>query len=176
MNFDIAVNGRPWKVAIEPTEQAGQFSVVVKGRTRVIDASWIDADTLSLIEGAAAREIRIHRRDGSIGVAIDGRVFEAVVSKRGRERFSLPLGRKTPPDPVSSSAGGTCAITSPMPGRVVRVLVGVGDRVTARQPVVIVEAMKMENELRSPGDGVVKEVNVREGAAIDAGAVLVVIE
>ena len=176
MNFDIAVNGRPWKVAIEPTEHAGHFSVVVKGRKRVIDASWIDADTLSLIEGAAAREVRIHRRDGSIGVAIDGRVFEAVVSKRGREGFSLPLGRRTPPDPVSSLAGGKCAIKSPMPGRIVRVLVGVGDRVTAWQPVVVVEAMKMENELRSPGDGVVKEVNVQEGAAIDAGVVLVVIE
>lgn len=171
MNFDIAVNGRPWKVAIEPTEHTGQFSVVVKGKKRVIDASWIDADTLSLIDGSAAREVRIHRRDGSIGVAIDGRVFEAIVALERRQGpRTTGAGRDVSP------ADGRCVIKSPMPGRIVRVLVGVGDRVTARQPVVIVEAMKMENELRSPGDGVVKEINIQEGAAIDAGAILVVIE
>ena len=58
-----------------------------------------------------------------------------------------------------------------MPGRIVRVLVAVGDRVTARQPVVVVEAMKMENELRAPRDGVVKEVSVHAGAAVETGAV-----
>ena len=63
-----------------------------------------------------------------------------------------------------------------MPGRVMRVLVAVGDRVTARQGVVVVEAMKMENELRAPKDGVVKEVLVAPGAAVETGAVLVVIE
>jgi biotin carboxyl carrier protein len=63
-----------------------------------------------------------------------------------------------------------------MPGRVLRVLVGVGDRVTARQPVVVVEAMKMENELRSPRDGVVTEVLVAPGAAVESNAVLMVID
>ena len=63
-----------------------------------------------------------------------------------------------------------------MPGRVVRVLVSIGDRVLAGQPIVVVEAMKMENELRSPKDGVVREVNVQAGGAVEARAVLVVIE
>jgi biotin carboxyl carrier protein len=71
---------------------------------------------------------------------------------------------------------GSRAVKAPMPGRIVRVLVAVGDRVTARQGLLVVEAMKMENELGSPKDGVVKELNVQEGAAVDAGAVLVVIE
>ena len=62
-----------------------------------------------------------------------------------------------------------------MPGRVVRVLVAVGDRVVARQGVVVVEAMKMENELRTPRDGTVKEISVAPGAAVDSGAVLLVI-
>jgi biotin carboxyl carrier protein len=62
-----------------------------------------------------------------------------------------------------------------MPGRIVRVLVAVGDRVTARQGVVVVEAMKMENELRAPGDGIVKEVAAKPGAVVESGAVLVVI-
>jgi biotin carboxyl carrier protein len=63
-----------------------------------------------------------------------------------------------------------------MPGRVVKLLVRVGDEVGARQGVVVVEAMKMENELRAPRDGRVVEVRVTEGASVDANAVLVVIE
>ena len=63
-----------------------------------------------------------------------------------------------------------------MPGRVVRVLVAPGDRVAARQGLVIVEAMKMENELRSPKDGLVKTVSATEGLSVEAGTVLVVVE
>jgi biotin carboxyl carrier protein len=63
-----------------------------------------------------------------------------------------------------------------MPGRVVRVLVQPGDAVEARQPVVVVEAMKMENELRSPKAGRVKDVAVAAGTSVEAGRVLVVID
>ena len=63
-----------------------------------------------------------------------------------------------------------------MPGRIVRVLVKVGDRVTARQGIVVVEAMKMENVLRAPADGIVKEIRVNAGSTVEAGAVLVVLD
>jgi biotin carboxyl carrier protein len=63
-----------------------------------------------------------------------------------------------------------------MPGRIARVLVAPGDEVAARQGVVVVEAMKMENELRSPKAGRVKDVAVAPGALVEAGRVLVVIE
>jgi biotin carboxyl carrier protein len=63
-----------------------------------------------------------------------------------------------------------------MPGKVVRVPVAVGDIVRARQPVVVVEAMKMENELRASRDGTVAEIHVREGMSVDAGALLLVIQ
>ena len=63
-----------------------------------------------------------------------------------------------------------------MPGRVVRVLVAPGDDVEARQAVVVVEAMKMENELRAPRAGKVREVNVAAGTSVEAGRVLAVIE
>jgi biotin carboxyl carrier protein len=62
-----------------------------------------------------------------------------------------------------------------MPGKVVRVLVRPGDTVRARQPLVVVEAMKMENELRAPRDGTVSDVTAREGASVEAGALLVVL-
>jgi pyruvate carboxylase subunit B len=63
-----------------------------------------------------------------------------------------------------------------MPGKIVRVLVRPGDRVSARQGLVVVEAMKMENELRAAADGRVKTVAVKEGQSVDAGAVLVDID
>jgi biotin carboxyl carrier protein len=63
-----------------------------------------------------------------------------------------------------------------MPGRIVKVLVKPGDHVAARQGLIIVEAMKMENELRAPGPGTVTEVKVAQGASVEANAVLIVME
>jgi biotin carboxyl carrier protein len=71
---------------------------------------------------------------------------------------------------------GEARIVAPMPGRVVRVLVAPGDEVAARQGIVVVEAMKMENELRAPRPGRVKDVNVAPGAPVEAGRILAVIE
>lgn len=71
---------------------------------------------------------------------------------------------------------GVVAVTSPMPGRVVRVLVAEGTVVEAGQGLVVVEAMKMQNELKAPKPGRVVEVQAREGAAVTAGEVLVSLE
>ncbi len=178
MNVEVSVDGRPWKVAIEPAEQPGKVVVTIKGTRRIVDASWIDDDTLSLVDGADVREIRIHRRaNGAVGVELGGRTYETVVSaKRGRVQFSDSATGKIAPDPFSGTVStASVVIKAPMPGRIVRVLVAVGDRVVARQGVVVVEAMKMENELRTPRDGTVKEVAVAPGAAVDSGALLLVI-
>lgn len=182
MNVDVAVNGRMWKVALEPAEAPATFTVTIKGNSRVIDASWIDADTLSLIDGGAAREIRLQPvGENSVGVEIGGKLYEARMSaadarlpRAGDVGAAGAVGALGAMGAVGAR-GFTHAVTVPMPGRVVRVLVAVGERVTARQGVVVVEAMKMENELRTPEDGVVKEVLVVPGAAVEAGAVLVVV-
>jgi biotin carboxyl carrier protein len=76
----------------------------------------------------------------------------------------------------ASLAAGTQRVLAPMPGKVVKVLVKAGDEVKARQGLVVVEAMKMENELRSPKDGRVSDVLVAEGASVEAGRLLVVVE
>jgi biotin carboxyl carrier protein len=67
-------------------------------------------------------------------------------------------------------------VLAPMAGRIARVLVKAGDAVTARQGLVVVEAMKMENELRAPRAGIVTDVRAAEGALVEANAVLVIIE
>ena len=89
------------------------------------------------------------------------------VSVDGRRRRGGPDG--------AAGGDGEQAVTAPMPGRVVRVLVAPGDTVAARQGVVVVEAMKMENELRTPKAGVVKDVAVTPGTLVEAGRVLVVV-
>ena len=71
---------------------------------------------------------------------------------------------------------GVQRVSAPMPGRVIRVLVKPGDAVTAGQGLVVVEAMKMENELVSPKSGTVQDVTVAEGQSIEAGRLLVIVE
>jgi len=66
-------------------------------------------------------------------------------------------------------------IVAPMPGKIVRVLVRTGEAVRARQPLVVIEAMKMENELRAAGSGTVAEIQVTDGQSVEAGALLAVI-
>jgi biotin carboxyl carrier protein len=177
MNVDVLVNRRPWKVAVVPAEHAGTFTITIKGKSRVVDASWIDGDTLSLIDAGTAREIRLHTRaDGSVGVEFGGKVYEALVVPPEARLKSRPTGAGLSTVAPEGAKVDAASIKAPMPGRVVRVLVAVGDHVTAKQPVVVVEAMKMENELRTPRDGVVKEVHVTPGAAVESGAVLIVVD
>jgi biotin carboxyl carrier protein len=97
---------------------------------------------------------------GSVAVAVtmNGRVRGAWRQARG------------------AAGSGPLRIVAPMPGKVVRILVKAGDAVRARQPVVVVEAMKMENELRADRDGTVAEIHTAEGMSVDAGALLIVIQ
>jgi biotin carboxyl carrier protein len=171
MTFDIDVNGRSRMVSVEPAA-ASRYRVVVDGRPHDIDVARVEAFGLSLLldgDGGVSREVQVAPA-GPVGlmlVRIEGRTVTATVNGRRTGRTAAD---------VSTGAGGPQAVLAPMPGRVVRVLVGVGDAVTARQAVVVVEAMKMENELRSPKDGRVKEVAVAAGASVEAGRILVVIE
>ncbi len=177
MNVDVMVNGRPLKVAIEPAGEPGKLTVTIKGKTRVVDASWVDADTLSLVDAGVVREIRFHAREeaGAVGVEIGGTLYEAIASNRATGATGATRAMGATGAVGTSAPASAASVKAPMPGRIVRVLVGVGDRVAARQPVVVVEAMKMENELRSPRDGVVTQVLVAPGAAVESGAVLIVV-
>lgn len=116
----------------------------------------------SILQAGASFEVRLsHDR-----LEVDGHpVRYAVEDPRQWKRSSALAG-----------AGGRASITAPMPGKVVRILVAVGDIVTAGQGIVVMEAMKMQNELKSPVDGVVARLAVAENEGVSAGAVLAVIE
>ena len=132
---------------------------------------------LSDIEGSPVRMVKIGTN-----------VYRVVVQKRqGRGRYTLwvdgyrfeteALDERTRAirDLSAASAGpvGPAPIVAPMPGLIVRVSVKVGDKVEAGQGIVVMEAMKMENELRATAAGVVKSVEVAAGTAVEKGALLV---
>lgn len=113
-------------------------------------------------------------------VTLDGQAFAGAASVAGvaaavevrtaqAEALAGALGKR------AGGASGSL-LKAPMPGRVVRVLVAVGQAVERGAPVVIVEAMKMENEMHAPASGTVLKVHVAEGATVDAGQLLVELE
>ena len=81
-----------------------------------------------------------------------------------------------PAAPVASTPAGADAMPSPMPGNILRILVNVGDTVSENQPLMILEAMKMENDIPATGDGEVAEIRVKKGDAVETDAVLIVLK
>jgi len=170
MTFEVDISGRTRTVGVERTA-AGRYRVVLDGVAHDLDAARVGRYGLSLLDGQTGVSCEIQVTPGSargeLLVSLAGRTIVATVNARrtGRARAD-----------GAGAAHGEQALTAPMPGRVVRVLVAAGDQVTVRQGLVVVEAMKMENELRSPKAGRVKELNVAPGASVEAGRVLLVIE
>jgi biotin carboxyl carrier protein len=170
MTFDLEIDGAAATVTIEATGP-GRYAVVVDGTRHDVLAERVGEFGLSVILGEASQASReLHVVPGGAAgewlVSLDGRSVPVAVNGRSRRR-------------ARDDGGGTAgarAVVAPMPGRVVRVLVSPGDEVQARQPLVVVEAMKMENELRSPKAGTVREVSVAAGTSVEAGRVLVVVE
>ncbi len=133
----------------------------------IVDATRIDAHLLSLLIGHDSHEVTLATDAiGQTTATVGGVPVPAALNSRRR------WGKK---DAGGASGSGPQRLTAPMPGKVVRVLVKPGDTVTARQPLVVIEAMKMENELRAARDGVVAEVQAREGQSVDAGMLLLVV-
>ena len=171
MTFEIEINARSRTVSVERTGP-GRYRVTVDGRAHEVDAVRAGAYGLSLLlDGGSnvSREVQVAPANarGALLVALDGRTVSATVNARRTGRGGAE---------GSTHAHGEQAIVAPMPGRVVRVLVSIGDDVAARQPVVVVEAMKMENELRSPRAGTVTDVRVSEGMLVEAKKVLLTVE
>jgi biotin carboxyl carrier protein len=168
MQYEVEIAGRRRQVVV--TRAGDGFAVSVDGRTRQVDAARIDAHTLSLVvDSVWSADVSIVADPVSGQLTVHVGSFPIAVTLNGRRRW----GRR---DEGAGSGTGPQRLVAPMPGKVVRVLVKVGDLVTARQPVVVVEAMKMENELRASREGMVADIHVREGMSVDAGALLLVIQ
>ena len=139
------------------------------------------------------REYELETSEPEPGVFLfkhEGRVFEAVVTRPGArgKATHVRIGsdefeiRLTDPKRLRGTlregehADGIVEITTAMPGKVVRVLVEAGAEIAKGDGVLVVEAMKMQNELKSPKDGRIKEIRVTDGATVAAGDILATIE
>jgi biotin carboxyl carrier protein len=154
-----------------PSAGSGQglFEVRLRGRVHVVDAFGHDHGTLSLIVDTASYSAMLDWRSGTkVNVRLRHSTFPLEVLDERKLRLRRAAGR--------FAAEGRQAVASPMPGKVVKVLVREGDEVKAGQGLVVVEAMKMENELKSPKDGKVVEVLAVEGQAVEANAKLCTVE
>ena len=166
------MNGRTRSIAIERADGPDRFRVTVDGHATLVDVQRTGQFGLSLLfpddaHGGVRVSLAPGTAPGELLAYLGGRTVPVVVNGRRTGRAATDTG---------AGADGEQKVTAPMPGRVVRVLVAPGDIVEARQPIIVVEAMKMENELRSPKAGQVKDVTVAAGASVEAGRVLAVIE
>jgi biotin carboxyl carrier protein len=145
-------------------------TVLIDGDAHSVDFRSIDGTTLySLLLDNASWEVLVERTGDEYRVLIDGELHVVnVQDERTRKLAKVEAQFSGPP--------GEFSIKAPMPGLVHGVGVSVGDTVEAKQGIVVLEAMKMQNELRTPRAGVVKEIRVKEGEAVNQGQVLVVIK
>lgn len=176
MTFDVAIGGTVRTVSI--VRKGGVLHVELNGRPHVVDARRVGDAVISMLvqlDGAAAPTRSVDAALASKAAADEFDVHLDGVTIPLQIRQAGSFGRQKKDGP-GGQASGPQRLTAPMPGKVVRVLVKPGDAVTARQGLVVVEAMKMENELRAARDGRVRDVSVREGQSVDAGAVLLVVE
>lgn len=117
-----------------------------------------------LTENGLSFEVLMERRDSEIEVEL------------AQRRFRFASGADSPSVQRRGKGSGRLEVKSPMPGKVVKVLVEKGATVSAGQPILLFEAMKMQNELRSPQDGVVSQIAVEAGQAIEARERLYILE
>jgi biotin carboxyl carrier protein len=186
MQFRIEVGEKTRNVVVQ--REGERFTITIDGRAHIVDARRLDAETLSLLVGNAAQGNT--PADAAQGDTAAVRSVEAAIAP-GREAgaFLISVNGQAVPvqmriggagrrgrDAGGAAGAGPQKVVAPMPGKVVRVLVKPGDEVKAKQGLVVVEAMKMENELKAARAGRVRDVLVTEGRSVDAGAVLVIVE
>lgn len=142
----------------------GGFEVQIDGHTAAADVVVL-GDTLSIIVDGKVIDLTLEGKLPKVGVVTGGkRVYLEVESDRTKAANAAKS---------KGGAGGDDLVCSPMPGRVLKLLVSVGDEVAVNQPLIVVEAMKMENDLRAGKAGRIEQIFVQAGAAVEAGAKLV---
>jgi biotin carboxyl carrier protein len=166
VKYVATVGGRP--VVVDVTGSGGRYVVTVGDQAFEIDARRTAPGIYSLLVGGASWVADVVERDGVRVVDVGGESYEVQVEEQTRWTIRTRGG----------AAGGAHGQTllAPLPGKITHVAVRPGDRVAAGDTLVVIEAMKMENEFKASAAGTVAEVRVQPGQAVNPGDVLVVVE
>lgn len=163
-----------------------KLTIELAGKSRLVELTRGDQGTACSIDGAAMQADIAKIGPGTYSILIGGRSLEVrvephaqslVVSVAGRE-YSVKV--HDPREWRGKRAGalqseGRQQVLAPMPGKVIRILAKAGEKIEAGQGVVVVEAMKMQNEVRAPKSGQIEKVLVAEGQSVNAGEVLAIV-
>lgn len=163
MKYITRVNNDEYEIEIGPDGE-----VLVNGQPYQMDFHQIPGGVVSLLLNNRSLEAVVEERDGDWEVLIKGELYTATVQDERAYRLAMARG-------TGAGVDGEASVLSPMPGIIIAVPVAAGDTVQQGDKLVILESMKMENELRAPRDGVVTQVNVQAGASVEKNQVLVVI-
>ena len=167
MKFEAQVEGEQAAVPIEVAGADGRYQVDLEGQVWQVDGRRVAEGTWSLVIDGASMAVDVTEEDGAVVVQVDGETYRIRVEEETRYIIRTRGG-------AAATAGQV--LKAPMPGRVVLVEVEVGRVVKPGDGLIILEAMKMENEFKATAAGTVKEVRVQTGQTVNPGDVLVVIE
>ena len=167
MIYEVTIAEKTYRVELVRAGEDGAWACKLNGRDFPMDVVAVQEGVLSLLTNGKSYEVKQEIVGAETNVAVGHERFPVTVrdprSFRSRSR-------------AGASEQGVKKITAPMPGKVVRILAAVGAQVEAGQSVIVIEAMKMQNELKAPKTGTVKKINAVEGAAVEAGQSLAEIE
>lgn len=161
MRYSVSVHGKAFEV--EVTAGASGWHCRLNGHDMPVDFATLSDGSASLLINGKSFDIS---RDSDGGIFVGTQRYEVTVvdprSWQGRVRESSHIG----PQRLSAS----------MPGKIVRILAREGDDIQAGQGIIVIEAMKMQNEIKSPRTGRLQKLMVREGANVNPGEVLAIVE
>ena len=166
MIYEVTIDGKMHRVELARGPEA-RLRCVLDGRELNLDAVEAGRDVLSIVIDGRAWEVKRERVSGEMHLVIAGERYAAEIRDPRSFRARKAAG---------AGLEGPKKLVSPMPGKVVRVLVAQGAEVEAGQGVIVVEAMKMQNEIKSPKKGTVSRIIAVEGTTVNAGEALAIVE
>ncbi len=166
MKYEIVINGARRSVEFAPgMNAASRVTFSVDDRLVEACAIRISRDAYSILLGGRSLEVTIEKTSSGLLLRADGREFQVEIIDPRSWRRARGAGIEL---------DGRQQLVAPMPGKIVRVLVAAGQQVSAGQGLLVIEAMKMQNEIRSPKSGTVEKL-AREGQTVNAGEVLAIV-
>jgi biotin carboxyl carrier protein len=163
MDFEFVVDGKIKRLSLNSGTLDGFYDAVYDGRPVKFRASSFQSNSLTLILDGRVTTAHIAESDCRIFVYISGKVVELGVPKSTQDEYSKEM----------VEYGAQDKISAPMPGKIVKILVEIGETVKPKQPLIVLESMKMENEIKSTIDGVVKAIKFNSGDLVGPGQTII---